>query len=146
MAVGVSLIALGLAIRAWAAGTLHKDRQLTTTGPYRMVRNPLYVGSFLMMFGFCVLIHDSVMIWILLGPVAMMYWLNVRKEERYLARIYGDAWTNFAASVPRFFPRRLVIPKFSEWSPAQWRHNREYEAALGSLLALGLLRLWWLLG
>lgn len=141
---GGLLILSGLAIRAWAAGTLHKDRQLTTTGVYRLVRNPLYIGSFFMMFGFCALIHDSLMIWVLLGPFVLMYWLNVRKEERYLGRIYGDQWTAFAARVPRFFPRRLTLPQPGEWSLAQWRRNREYEAALGSLLALVLLRLWWL--
>jgi protein-S-isoprenylcysteine O-methyltransferase Ste14 len=139
---GELLIYLGLVIRAWAAGTLHKDRQLTTTGPYRLVRNPLYIGSFFMMFGFCALIGDSVMLWVLLGPFVLMYWLNVRKEERYLGRLFGDQWTQFAARVPRFIPRRLVVPKFSEWSLAQWRRNREYEALLGSLLALALLLVW----
>src|SRR5262245_3386636 len=44
---GCALIFAGLAIRTWAAGILRKTRELTTTGPYALIRNPLYVGSFL---------------------------------------------------------------------------------------------------
>src|SRR5262245_55982943 len=53
---GLGLVLGGLALRSWAAGTLHKRRILTTTGPYGLVRHPLYVGSFMMMIGFCLLI------------------------------------------------------------------------------------------
>ena len=41
---GAVLVALGLWIRAWSAGTIHKDEELTTTGPYAFTRNPLYMG------------------------------------------------------------------------------------------------------
>src|SRR3954452_5183776 len=44
---GLSIALAGLAVRSWAAGTLHKVRSLTTSGPYRHMRNPLYFGSFL---------------------------------------------------------------------------------------------------
>ena len=46
MAIGSAFVVLGLAIRAWAAGQLQKDKQLTTSGPYSHTRNPLYLGSF----------------------------------------------------------------------------------------------------
>ena len=35
----------GEAIRVWAAGHLEKGREVTTSGPYRWTRHPLYVGS-----------------------------------------------------------------------------------------------------
>src|SRR5262245_26146854 len=56
---GGLLIVLGLVLRSWAGGILHKGAELTTTGPYRLIRNPLYVGSFLMMSGFCAVIAES---------------------------------------------------------------------------------------
>src|SRR6478609_1801024 len=49
VAIGELLILCGLLIRAWAAGTLKKQKQLATTGPYALVRHPLYLGSVLMM-------------------------------------------------------------------------------------------------
>ena len=64
---GTGMALAGLAIRSWAAGTLHKMKELTRSGPYAMVRNPLYVGSFFMMFGFCALIADAHTIWIIAG-------------------------------------------------------------------------------
>ncbi len=50
---GGLLVVGGLALRSWSAGILRKNAELTMAGPYGLIRNPLYVGSFLMMFGFC---------------------------------------------------------------------------------------------
>ena len=77
--VGVSLVVLGVAIRSWAAGTLHKMKELTRSGPYAMVRNPLYVGSFFMMFGFCAIIADAHTIWIIAGPIV---WASAIKAQK----------------------------------------------------------------
>jgi len=136
------LIVVGLLIRSWAAGTLRKKKQLATTGPYAWIRNPLYAGSFLMMVGFGTLMHDPLTLWIVIGPVAWMYWHAVRSEELHMAEIFPSEWPQYAAVVPRFIPRRLVRPLAGEWSLAQWRHNLEYQAWLGSALALAGLRLW----
>jgi len=43
--IGASVGLLGLAIRAYAAGYLHKQAVLTTTGPYARTRNPLYFAK-----------------------------------------------------------------------------------------------------
>ncbi|HZD05008.1 MAG TPA: methyltransferase, partial [Longimicrobiales bacterium] len=51
LATGAGLAAVGLAVRAWAAGFIHKERELTTAGPYAYTRNPLYLGSFLVGIG-----------------------------------------------------------------------------------------------
>src|SRR5947207_6187061 len=61
---GVLLVFFGLLVRSWAAGTLRKQRELATTGPYAFVRHPLYFGSFLMMVGFGTLIHDPITLWL----------------------------------------------------------------------------------
>src|SRR5688572_3999794 len=52
---GLIPIALGQVVRIWAAGHLSKNKELTTTGPYAYVKNPLYVGTFLIMVGFGVI-------------------------------------------------------------------------------------------
>ena len=136
------LILAGLAIRSWAAGTLRKQKQLATSGPYAWVRNPLYAGSFLMMLGFGTLMHDPLTLWIIAGPVAWMYWQAVRTEERQMAKMFPSEWPQYSAAVPRFLPRRLIVPQAGEWSLAQWRHNLEYQAWLGSALALIGLKVW----
>jgi protein-S-isoprenylcysteine O-methyltransferase Ste14 len=135
-------ITAGLLVRSWAAGTLRKRQQLATTGPYAWVRNPLYAGSFLMMIGFGTLVQDAMTLWIVIGPVAWLYWYAVQCEERNLNRLFPEQWPAYAASVPRFFPRRLMVPRIADWSLAQWLRNSEYQAWLGSLLALVAIKLW----
>ena len=138
----VLLIAAGLLVRSWAAGTLRKRQQLATTGPYAWVRNPLYAGSFLMMIGFGALVQDALALWIVIGPIAWLYWHAVQCEERNLNRLFPEEWPAYAARVPRFIPRRLMLPRISDWSLAQWLRNSEYQAWGGSLLALAAIKLW----
>ena len=52
LASGAAILA-GLFLRSWAAGTIRKWERLATTGPYACVRHPLYLGSILLMLGFC---------------------------------------------------------------------------------------------
>src|SRR4051794_621148 len=101
---GAFLVFWGLLVRTWAAGTLRKQRELATTGPYAHVRHPLYFGSFLMMIGFGTLIHDPITLWVVAGPIAWIYWQAIKSEERQIARLFPKKWPVYAAAVPRFIP------------------------------------------
>ena len=75
---------VGLALRAWAAGYLHKQEVLTVTGPYAYTRNPLYLGSMLIAFGFA-LASRSIWIAVLLAALfAMIYIPVIQSEEVFL--------------------------------------------------------------
>lgn len=143
----LSMVAIlaGLVLRSWAAGALRKQRVLATGGPYAWVRNPLYVGSFLMMVGFCTLLLEPPLIAAMAVPVAIMYWLAVRDEEGLLAELFPDAWREYAARVPRFIPWPFTSPAGSGWSLNTWRLNEEYNAWVGSGVALAILAIWSLL-
>jgi protein-S-isoprenylcysteine O-methyltransferase Ste14 len=136
------MILFGLLLRTWAAGTLRKKKRLATTGPYAWIRNPLYVGSFLMMAGFCILVQDPLSLWLVIGPVAWLYWQAIRDEERTLAAIFPDEWPRYQQCVPRFVPRRLIWPRAGEWSLARWLSNNEHQAWLGSLAGLAGIFCW----
>lgn len=139
---GEILVVLGVAIRTWAAGTLHKLKQVTRSGPYAMVRNPLYVGSFLMMFGFCALLQDAHTIWVVLGPLAFMYWLKVRQEETWLSQLFEKDWDDYIKTTPRFVPNRLALPSVSGFSWSQWMKHREWQAPAACALAFVGLQCW----
>jgi protein-S-isoprenylcysteine O-methyltransferase Ste14 len=139
---GLVLVFAGLALRSWAAGTLHKWSQLTTVGPYKIIRHPLYVGSFMMMVGFCELIDDPENIFFVLGPLVLLYFLKIRNEERHLFERFGDRWTAYANSTPRFFARRLPSNILPNWSFSQWLGNREYQAFGASLVGLIAIEMW----
>jgi protein-S-isoprenylcysteine O-methyltransferase Ste14 len=151
--VGLWLVLFGVGLRVWAAGTLHKATTLTTTGPYSLVRHPLYVGSYLMMLGFCALLADWVTLLAVLGPLSIIYMLRLRREERTLSQRFGEAWRRYAQTTPRFLPRawRATAPRgeaetgggpFSHWRLSLWRRNHEYRASSAALLGLVMLKLW----
>jgi protein-S-isoprenylcysteine O-methyltransferase Ste14 len=139
---GVGSIVAGLALRSWAAGTLHKTSEVTTSGPYALVRHPLYVGSFLMMVGFCLVIGDPENLWFVVGPLAFIYVITLLNEERILAKKFGERWQRYADAVPRFVPYRLPKNVVVAWSGRQWLGNREYNALVATALGLMAIQAW----
>jgi protein-S-isoprenylcysteine O-methyltransferase Ste14 len=141
----------GLALRAYASGYVTKNMVLTTTGPYAYTRNPLYLGSMLIAFGFAVAAHSW---WIALALAvlfALIYWPTIRAEEEFLSEKFS-AFTEYRRRVPRLIPRLTAAAPIApdaeqetrnNFSGALYRKHREYNALLGSLsiYAVLLLRL-----
>ncbi|HVT28023.1 MAG TPA: isoprenylcysteine carboxylmethyltransferase family protein [Lacipirellulaceae bacterium] len=142
-AVGVTLIVLGTLMRSWAAGVLTKNSELSTTGPYAITRNPLYLGSFLMMIGFCTLVgrwHDYVVMLIL---AVLLYWPKIISEESFLRAKFGPQWDEFFNTTPRLLPHRINLSKArSEWSFAQWKRNSEPVTVLAAVAGLVIFQAW----
>ena len=139
--IGSAVAVLGLLIRAAAAGHLHKREALAHTGPYARTRNPLYFGSALIAAGFALTSRS----WLAAAPLALYFTIFyaqvMRREESELREQYGKAFDDYAASVPRFWPRlRVNVPsKRAQFSFAQYVRNREYHAAIGAALAIAVL-------
>jgi protein-S-isoprenylcysteine O-methyltransferase Ste14 len=138
----VTLVLCGVAMRSWAAGTLRKGVALTTTGPYRLCRHPLYLGTVLMMLGFFLLLFPVGWTWLGLVPIVIIHCVTLLREEERLALRYGEAWTAYAACTPRFLPTHIGSIPHEAWSFAQWRRSREYRALTTALLALVAVVLW----
>jgi protein-S-isoprenylcysteine O-methyltransferase Ste14 len=139
---GIVLVLSGVSLRSWAAGILRKDAELTVTGPYRLIRNPLYVGSFLMVFGFCALIGDVDNVILMAGPLALLYVVKVRQEERLLARLFPQQWAEYSRTTPRFIPRLALADLSSQWRLTQWLNSHEYQAVGATALALVAIQAW----
>lgn len=125
---GTALVALGLAVRVWAAGLLCKGQELCTSGPYRFVRHPLYFGSTLSALGFCVMAR-SLWAWGVVLPVFLLIYLwQVSEEERLLSAAFGDAHAAWARRVPMLTPRLWPAPVETTraWSLQQFLANREH--------------------
>jgi protein-S-isoprenylcysteine O-methyltransferase Ste14 len=153
IAYGAIVAALGLAVRAGAAGYLRKDRELATTGPYARTRNPLYLGSAILAAGFVVAGHSPAAGSLVGTYFACFYVAVMRNEEKDLHEQFGAEFDAYASRVPLFFPRFFgaILPTAGlrdntngAFSWAQYRRNREYRALLGTIGALGMvwLRMW----
>ena len=138
MLLSLLLVVPGLWLRAYAAGYVRKNQELTRTGPYAYTRNPLYLGSTMIAFGFAMAAASWLILVTLAVLFAAIYLPTIRSEELYL-REHFAGFDEYAAKVPRLFPR-LTPARFpanenasgGSFSAAQWRHHREYNALMGA--------------
>src|SRR5271170_7974113 len=129
IALSLILVVPGVWLRAYASGYVKKNAELTMTGPYAFTRNPLYLGSMLIAFGFA-LASRSIWIGVALAVLfALIYVPVIRSEEAFL-RSKFDAFEAYVARVPRLLPRLVPAPSDSDergsFSAALYRKHREY--------------------
>lgn len=139
--VGSLFAALGLLIRAAAAGHLRKREALADEGLYARTRNPLYFGSSLVAAGFAIAFRSWLAAALLALYFGLFYAQVIRREEWELREQYGKAFDDYAASVPRFWPRLRgrASAKGTQFSFSQYVRNREYQAAIGAALMIAVL-------
>lgn len=81
-----------------------RDDTLATAGPYAHLRHPQYVGFVLIMLGF--LAQWPTVLTLAMFPILLlMYWRLALREEREVASEFGERYRQYAARVPRFFPK-----------------------------------------
>jgi len=137
VSVGLSLllVAPGVWLRGYAAGYVKKNQELTRTGPYAYTRNPLYLGSMLMAFGFAVAARSWVIPAALVVLFAVIYGPTIRSEEAFLRSEFAE-FAGYARAVPRLLPRLTAAPTTAAagvFSRERYLHHREYNAGMGAL-------------
>jgi len=136
LAFSLILVVPGLALRAIASGYVKKNAELTVTGPYAYTRNPLYLGSMLIAFGFSLAARS---LWIALALAilfAVIYIPVIRSEEAYLRGVF-PGFDAYAATVPPLLPRLAPAgaagAQRGRFSAQLYRRHREYNALIGAL-------------
>ena len=138
---GACVSLVGLAIRAWAAGHIRKNAQLATSGPYAYTRNPLYLGSFLLGLGFTIA-SGRLVLGLLFAALFLGIYLPVmRVEASTMAELFGNEYETYRRTVPLFFPRLTQFRQgeTTRFDGALYLRYREYRAALGLIIAWGIL-------
>jgi protein-S-isoprenylcysteine O-methyltransferase Ste14 len=142
LVVGSLISLVGVLLRAWASGHIRKNDALAVSGPYAYTRNPLYLGSFILGLGFTV---GAGRWWLGLLFAALflgIYLPVMRVESATLAQLFGGDYDAYAGAVPMFFPRATPYRNGTakaRFDRALYLRYREYQAALGLLVAWGLL-------
>lgn len=132
--ISLVLVIPGLLLRAYASGYVRKNAELAVTGPYAYTRNPLYLGSILIAFGFALAARSP---WIALALAilfAAIYWPVILSEEEYL-RAHFAAYESYARRVPRLLPRLRTRGGNTggAFSFDLYRKHREYNSLLGTI-------------
>jgi protein-S-isoprenylcysteine O-methyltransferase Ste14 len=114
--IGIIPLAVGFAIVLWClwefatrgqgtAAPFDPPKKLVVRGPYRYVRNPIYVGAEFMLIGLSILYGSLAILAYAVGAVLALHALVVFYEERTLETKFGDAYAEYKQSVPRWLPR-----------------------------------------
>jgi protein-S-isoprenylcysteine O-methyltransferase Ste14 len=100
-----------------------KDSVLLTTGPYSVVRNPLYLFSFLGALGFGMAVENPLLSLVLGTGFAVFYPITVRNEERRLLGHFGEEYGKYCDRTPRWIPdfRLYREPEAITLNPAKIR-------------------------
>ena len=113
----VPVIAVGAGLYAWCAwnfaavgdgtpGPWDAPRRVVATGPYRWVRNPIYLAALLVILGEAWLFMSLPLLVYAAAMAAFCHLFVTGYEERKLARQFGDSYLEYRRTVPRWFPRR----------------------------------------
>jgi protein-S-isoprenylcysteine O-methyltransferase Ste14/pimeloyl-ACP methyl ester carboxylesterase len=120
-ALALVLLIPGIALLLWCVrdffvagkGTLapwDPPRHLVSSGPYRVSRNPMYVGVSLILFGWAIAFGSWALVLYALIVMAAFHLRVLRHEEPFLARTHGRRWDDYRLRVPRWiFPSRRAM-------------------------------------
>jgi hypothetical protein len=131
LGLGLAIMLPGEALRIWAAGHIDKGREITSSGPYRFTRHPLYLGSTMLGAGFAVAAHNPVVAVIVAGYLAITFWAAMRSEEATLDARFDGGYSKYReGSLP---------PANRRFSLTRAVANREHRAVIGLVLASAIL-------
>jgi protein-S-isoprenylcysteine O-methyltransferase Ste14 len=111
--IALACVAMGTSLRVWGTAYLGSDAmrgavmqgdRLVAAGPYRYLRNPLYLGSWLLGFATAILMPPSGAAFFLLASSVFVLFL-ISAEERFLTARLGDVYQEYCRRVPRLWPR-----------------------------------------
>ena len=110
VAAGVALTVAGELIRLWGVhhiGAISRTRSdrlgpLVDTGPFALVRNPLYVGVSVALCGIALIFALDWLLLLIVPSCVILHFAVVRREELYLERKFGEAYRRYKARVPRY--------------------------------------------
>lgn len=108
--IGLAMAAFGQVFRIYAAGFIHKNKQLASTGPYALVRHPLYLGNFLILIGFA-LAASNLYVWVGVSLFFLIWYpAAISYEDNKLEDIFQDEWRGWSKNI------RAIIPGKFKWA------------------------------
>jgi protein-S-isoprenylcysteine O-methyltransferase Ste14 len=81
-------------------------RKFVAAGPYRCVRNPMYIGGFLVLAGFGLYEQSPAILFFALPWLLLAHLFVMLYEEPHLRATFGTPYDTYCRSVPRWLPRR----------------------------------------
>jgi protein-S-isoprenylcysteine O-methyltransferase Ste14 len=109
---------------------------LITEGPYTLVRNPMYLGTFLMGAGFILILWPWWFLFIYAGIFYLRFEKLILSEEDKLAKIFGKQYQKYMQSVPRFIPLLSRMENLPRYLPLKWKWLKKELSVIFAWLVL----------
>jgi len=142
---GALVMALGQLIRLLASSAIVKSRTLTVTGPYAAVRNPLYLGTAVMVLGLLLSLSNPQAPWrtalawlVTVVSFTLIYRVQIKAEEEFLLETYGAEFERYRTRVNSILPRLSAVREFFDGNAYSWevfRKNKEWRGFMGMAAA-----------
>lgn len=140
LVIGSIIVFIGEGIRVWASGHLIRNEEVTTSGPYAYLRDPLYLGRILLLIGFCIMAWGYNWIILLIGLGVFFFNYMPRKYRKEMARLenlFGEEYKAYASYTHSLLPQLRPYPKARKrpWKfDLFWKENREQFFLLGMVV------------
>jgi len=146
---GMALVMLGLLLRVCSRGYKAENsgngHALVKGGPYRFVRNPMYLGIFLIGLGVILISFRWWVLCVFVIFLAARYYTLIVKEERLLEQSFGDEYREYKTHTPRLFPMllRWLTRNAAEYLPLRWQWlKRELNSVILLPLVIAIIEIW----
>ena len=144
--IGLAVIVIGELVRIWASGHIHKSAEVTTTGPYALVRHPLYLGHLLVATGFSIVSDSMLAFIIVMISFFIIYMPTWKNEEKNLINLFGDTYVHFMEKRPALIPLRWsrgVSQGSFSWALVKQHREWNHVAVLAGGVLATLLLAWY---
>lgn len=146
---GLLSLFLGQLIRVSARGYKAEHSKnshaLIEGGPYKIVRNPMYLGILLIGFGVVLMLFSWWVAFLFLLIFASRYFPLILSEEKKLRKVFGETYDAYCRRVPRIMPwfSSLIKNGVKEYLPIKpaW-FKKEINSIIPLLILISLFFLW----
>lgn len=140
--IGLAVSLMGEFIQLWCFASLKKNKTVARSGPYALVRNPMYLGRYFIVLGVVLLLGLPGVYAIV--PYTIIYWFymanRVKREEATLINMLGADYLQYCDEVNRFIPsfRGTPLKSIRFWDKALLVENHGTSNAIGLMAAYAI--------
>jgi protein-S-isoprenylcysteine O-methyltransferase Ste14 len=140
---GAVLISIAVTGRLWCSLYIsgYKSGTLITMGPYSLCRNPLYFFSFLGAVGVGLATETLTITACIVLAFAFYYPMVIKAEQRKLADIHGETFSDYCKTIPAFFPSLKLFTEPDEYTVKPKIFRKTLFEVLWFILFLGIIEL-----
>jgi protein-S-isoprenylcysteine O-methyltransferase Ste14 len=145
--IGIPFIIIGEVLRLISSFSIRKNKELSTTGPYAICRNPLYLGTFLNIIGAMIQITSkeplrNLILWaFIIISFSYIYYKTIKSEEEFLSKKFGEVFKNYKESVPCLIPKLSCLKEIfviENYSYELFLKNKEWRG-VGAIIIIEIL-------